>query len=114
MSNNFRYQPFGSVSGNNGRKVPVVDVVLWPHEQEIYPTTSLDENCIVFEIQTDRDYYVDLGQPYLALKLKLVRDCGYKTYKSKELKKGAQRRGKSRRERDGGGRGSSSPRYSCK
>ena len=57
------------------------------HEQEIYPTTSRDENCIAFEIQTDRNYYVDLRQTYLALKLKLVRSRGYETYNTKDVKK---------------------------
>ena len=66
-----------AVSGNLGGKVPVVDNVLLSHEQEIYPTTSLDENCIEFEFQTDRNYYVDLRQTYLAVKLELVRDRGY-------------------------------------
>ena len=87
MSSNFRYQPFVAVSGNLGRKVPVVDDVLSSHEQEIYPTTSLDENCIEFEFQTDRNYYVDLRQTYLALKLKLVRGRGYEIYNTKEVKK---------------------------
>ena len=76
-----------SVSGNLGGKVPVNDDVLSSHEQEIYPTTSLDENCIEFEIQTDRSYYVDLRETYLALKLKLVRCRGYETYNTKEVKK---------------------------
>ena len=87
MSSNFRYQPFVAVSGNLGGKVPVVDDVLSSHEQEIYPTTSLDENCIEFEFQTDRIYYVDLRQTYLALKLKLVRGRGYETYNTQEVKK---------------------------
>ena len=113
MSSNFRYQPFVAVSGNLGGKVPVVDDVLSSHEQEIYPTTSLDENCIEFKFQTDLNYYVDLRQTYLALKLKLVRGRGYETYNTKEVKKGAQGRGKSREGRDDG-RGSSSSRYSCK
>ena len=86
MSSNFRYQPFVAVSGNLGGKVPVVDVVLSSHEQKIYPTTSLDENCIEFEVQTDWNYYVDLRQTYLALKLKLVRGPDYETYKTKEVK----------------------------
>ena len=77
ISTNFRYQPFVAVSGNRGRKVPVVDDALSSHEQEIYPSTSLDENCIEFEFQTGRNYYVDLRQTYLALKLKLVRGLGY-------------------------------------
>ena len=58
--NNFRYQSFVAVSGNLGGKIPIVDDVLSSHEQEIYPTTSLEENCIEFEFQTDRSYYVDL------------------------------------------------------
>ena len=87
MSSIFRYQHFVAVSGNIGGKVPVADDVLSSHEQEIYPTTSFDENCIDFEFQTDRNYYVDLRQTYLTLKLKLVRERGYGTYKSKEVKK---------------------------
>ena len=85
--NNFRYQPFVAVSGNLGGKVPIVDDVLSSHEQEIYPTTSLDENGIEFEFQTDRNYYVDLRQSFLALKLKFVKGRGYDTYESKEKKK---------------------------
>ena len=91
MSNsNFRYQPFVAVSGNLGGKVPIVEDVLSSHEQEIHPTTSLDENCIEFKFQTDRNYYVDLRRSFLALKLKFVKGRGYDTYESKE-KKGAQR-----------------------
>ena len=86
-NNNFRYQPFVAVSGNLGGKVPIVDDVLSSHEHEMYPTTSLDENCIEFDIQTDRNYYVDLRQSFLALKLKFVKGRGYDTYESKEGKK---------------------------
>ena len=75
-NNNFRYRPFVAVSENLGGKVPIVDDVLSSHEQEIYPTTSLDENCIEFEFQTDRNYYVDLRQSFLALKLKFVKGRG--------------------------------------
>ena len=86
-NNNFRYQPFVAVSGNLGGKVPIVDDVLSSHEQEIHPNTSLDENCIEFEFQTDRNYYVHLRQSFLALKLKFVKGRGYDTYESKEKKK---------------------------
>ena len=86
-NNNFRYQPFVAVSGNLGGKVPNVDDVLSSHEQKIYPTTSLDENCMEFEYQTDRNYYVDLRQSFLALELKFVKGRGYDTYESKEKKK---------------------------
>ena len=77
MSSNFRYQTFVAVSGNLGGKVLVFDDILSSHEQEIYPTTSFDENCIEFEFHTDRNYYIDLRQTYLALKLKLVKGRGY-------------------------------------
>ena len=87
MSNNsFRYQTFVAVSGNLGGKVSIVHDVLSSHEQKIYPTTSLDENCIEFEFQTDRNYYVDLRQFFSALKLKFVKERGYDTYESKEKK----------------------------
>ena len=76
-----------SVSGNLGGKVAVVDDVLSSHEQEISPTTSLDENCIEIEFQTDRNFYVDLRHTYLVLKLKLVKGRGYETYNTKEVKK---------------------------
>ena len=86
-NNNFRYQHFVAVSGNLRGKVLIVDDVLSSHGQEIYPTTSLDENCKEFEFQTDRNYYVDLIQSFLALKLKLVKGRGYDTYESMEKKK---------------------------
>ena len=75
------------MSGNLGGKVLKVDDVPSSNEQEIYPTTSLDGNCIEFEFQTDRNYYVDLRQSSLALKLKFVKVRGYDTYESKEKKR---------------------------
>ena len=89
-NNNFRYQPFVVVSGNLGGKAPIIDDVLSSHEQEISPTTSLDENRIECEFRKDRNYYVDLRQSFLALKLKFMKGRGYDTYQSKE-KEGAQR-----------------------
>ena len=83
----FRYQPFVAVSGNPGAKVPLVDDVMSSHEQESYPTTSLRENSIEFEFQTDRNVYVGLRQTYLALKIKLVKGCGFDIYKTTEKKK---------------------------
>ena len=88
MSNNiFRYQPFLAVSRNLGGKVPIVDDVVSSHDQENYPTTSLDGNCIEFEFQRDRNYYVDLRQSFLALKLKFVNGRGYDSYESKKKRK---------------------------
>ena len=80
----FRYQLFVAVSGDLGGKVAIVDDALSSHEQEVYPTTSLDENYIAFEFQTDRNYYVDLRQSLLALKLKFFKGRCYDTWESKE------------------------------
>ena len=41
---------------------PIVDDVLSFQEQKHYPTTSLDENSIEFEFQTDRNVDVELRQ----------------------------------------------------
>ena len=79
MSNNFLCQLLVAVSGHLGGKITVLDDVLSSHELEIYPTTSLDENCMEFEFQADRNYYVNLRQTYLPLKLKLFRGRGYET-----------------------------------
>ena len=87
MSNNFLDQPLVAVSGIIGGKVPPVDNVLPSHEQEIDPYTSLDENFFEFEFETDRNYYIDLRQTYLASKLKVVKNCCYETYNTKEVKK---------------------------
>ena len=117
MSIVFRQQPFVAVSGNRGGKVPVVDEILLSQEQEIYPTTSLNENCTEFEFQIDRTYYVDLGQTYLASKRKSVKSRGNKNSQYQSSKKEAQRKGSSKCRNNGGGggaRGSISFRYSCK
>ena len=84
--NKFRYQPFGAVSGSVGGNVPVVDDVLSSHEQQVFTTTSFDENSIEFEFQTDRNNYTDLRQMFLSLVLKLVKHRGFDSYK-KEVKK---------------------------
>ena len=39
-----------------------------------------------FKFQRDQNYYVDLRQSYLVLKIKLVRGRGYETYNGKEVK----------------------------
>ena len=76
-----------AVSGAPGVKVPVADDVLSSHEHEIYTTTSVDENSIQFEFQTDRKTYVDLRQTYLAPKIKLFKGRGFDSYKTTEKKK---------------------------
>ena len=83
----FRYQPSVAVSGSVGGKVLVVDDVLSSHEQQIYPTTSLDEKGIEVEFQFDRNNCTDWRQTYLSLVLELVKHRGVKKVESKEVKK---------------------------
>ena len=87
MSSNFRYQISLAASWNVGGRVLVVDEVVPTHEKEICAVPSLDKKCIEIEVQTDRNFYADLRQTYLALKLKLLNDRWYDTYLSKEVKK---------------------------
>ena len=84
---NFWYQILVAASGNFGGKMPVVNNVFSSHKQDFPPSTSHDENCKEFEIQTDRNYCVDLKQPYLALKLNFAKCHGYETLKTKEVKR---------------------------
>ena len=58
MSSNFRYQHFVANCGNPRGEVAVVDDVFSSDEPEICPTTSLGENCIKFDFQTHRNFYV--------------------------------------------------------
>ena len=46
-----------------------------------------DENCLELEVQTDRNFYLELRHAFLALKLKFVKGRVYDTYESKEKKK---------------------------
>ena len=78
----FRYQHFVAVFGNPSEKVPVVDDKLFSHEQEINPTTSPDENSVDFEFPTDCNLYLDSLKTYLALKIILVKERGFDTYKT--------------------------------
>ena len=68
-------------------QIPVVNDVLSSHEQGIYPPTSFDDNSIEIKFETDRNFYVDLRQTYLALKIKLVNGRCFDTYKTREKKK---------------------------
>ena len=55
--------------------------------KEFIPQKSFDDNSIEIEFETDRKFYVDLRQTYLALKIKLVNGRCFDTYKTREKKK---------------------------
>ena len=55
-----------------------------PANKRKYPTTAIDENCVKFYFQTNRNYYVDLRWTYLVLKLKFVVGRVYEIYNTTE------------------------------
>ena len=79
-----RYQQFVTIFWNPGGKLPIVANVLFSHKQVTYHPNSFDENCKQFQFQTDKNYYVDLRQTYLALKLKLVKGWSFEAYNTRE------------------------------
>ena len=77
-----------AVSGNLGKKVPVIDDVLLHHEQEIYPTTSLKKNWI------ERVWFSNGSEllrwfetEVIGFETEIVKGRGYETYNSAEVKK---------------------------
>ena len=49
-SSTFLYQTLTAFPESLGGKIPLVDDVLSSHEQDLYPTTSLNQNCTRVEI----------------------------------------------------------------
>ena len=78
-----------AVSGNLGGKVPVVDDVLSSNEQEIYPTTSLDENCIEFDFQRYRNCYVDFETEVIGFETETCQGSWLRNLQYQRSKNGA-------------------------
>ena len=73
---NFRYGHFTNTCLEMFHKIPVLEPIEPSHVQEVYPSTSLDESSIEFEIETDRSIYLDMRDIYLQIKLVYKReDC---------------------------------------
>ena len=75
------------------RETPVVDDVLSSHEQEIYPTTSLDENCI-FWISNVSELLRWFKADVLGFKFETCQMSWLRNLQSQRCKKGARRRDK--------------------
>ena len=67
-------------------KIPVGDNAFLSPELEFNSTTSIDENFLQIDFQTNQNYWVDLKQMYMVSKLKFVKSHEYETYNSKERK----------------------------
>ena len=93
MSSNFRYHPSVAVSGKLGGNIRVVDDIWASHDQEISRTTSLDDNCIEFDFQADRNYYVDLKDKH-GFQTEICQGLQLQTYHTKEIKEEPQEKAK--------------------
>ena len=80
-----RYQQFAAVSGIFGAELQAIDDVLSSHEHAVYPSTSLDKNCLEFVFRKDWIFYVHLRQT-LALKLELIQGRSYENYNARDCK----------------------------
>ena len=74
QSSHFRYGAFTNSSLEIFvKKVPVLETIMSSYTQEVFPSTSLDESSIEFEIETDRNLYLDMRDTHLSLKFQLFK-----------------------------------------
>ena len=52
-------------------KVSVLEQIQWSNEQQTFPTNSLNEASIDFQLETDRNIFIDLQEIYLLLKIRM-------------------------------------------
>ena len=67
----FRYGAFTNSSWEIFDKVPVLETIMSSYTQKIFPSTSLDESSIEFEIETDRNLYLDMRDTHQLFKGRL-------------------------------------------
>ena len=68
---NFRYEHITNSCLEIFDKIPVLEPIESSHTQEVYPSTSLDESSIEFELETDRSIYLDMRDIHLQIKVGL-------------------------------------------
>ena len=61
-------------------KVPNLDPILWSNEQQIFPTNSLNESTIEFQLETDRNIFTDLRSIRLLKEIEHVKIMPKKHY----------------------------------
>ena len=54
-------------------KVPILDPILWSNEQQIFPTNSLNESTIEFQLETDRNIFTDLRSTRLFIRGRVIK-----------------------------------------
>ena len=52
-------------------KVSLLEQIQWSNEQQTFPTNSLNEASIEFQLETDRNIFIDLQEIYIYLKIRM-------------------------------------------
>lgn len=52
-------------------KIPILEPIQWSNSQQTFPTNSLNEASIDFQLETDRNVFLDLQETYILLKVRL-------------------------------------------
>ena len=58
--------------------------IISSYTQEIFPSTSLDESKIEFELEMDRNLHLDIGDTHLSLKLQLFKGRLFDAFKKEK------------------------------
>ena len=69
---------------DNFDKVPVLETFISSYTQEVFPSTSTDENSIEFEFETDRNLYLDMRDTHISLKLQLFKGRLFDAFKKEK------------------------------
>ena len=77
----FWYGAFRNSSLETFDKVPVLETIMSSYTQGVFPSTSLDESSIEFEIETDRNIYLDMRDTHLGFKLHLFKGRLFDAFK---------------------------------
>ena len=69
IQSHFRYGAFTNSSLEIFDNVLVLETIMSPYTQEVFPSTSLDESGIEFEFEKNGNLYLDMRDTRLSLKL---------------------------------------------
>ena len=83
QSSHFRYGAFTNSSLEIFDKVPVLETIM-SYTQEVFPSTSPDESSIEFELETDRNLYLNMRDTHLSLKLQLFKGRLFDAFKKEK------------------------------
>ena len=78
---NFRFGAFRNSALEIFDKVRDMEKIMSSYTQEVFPSTSLDGSSIEFEFETDRNFYLDMRDNHLRLKLQIFKGRLFDAFK---------------------------------